>query len=319
MDASANRPDTYVPHLQSPTRSSGESQRGFMQPTELILAAPTPRLLFHSIYIQRSIVLDQLPRWRIGRSKDCDIVMPDRWCSRAHIAIERQPDHRYRLMDLKSMNGTFIGNSRIQGTHILHHGDRIAIGESELEYIDLRDAPSPHPYTDHSHESYGQATVLMTHSSRTQGEMWRELLNSQGISTIWATSHFELEKIIAHVESLNCKISLLLLDLGMPKTNPYDFCRQYRQSYPEMQVILLSGMRTRVHESECKWAVNQGAMALFAGLPRENMFADLTSITERLQIISKTINWPYLNAEALTSTLLKLQDSIDAEISGLVL
>lgn len=318
MDASANRPSTYAPHLQSLTRSLGESPQGFVRPTELMLAAPTPRLLFHSIYMQRSIVLDQLPVWRIGRSKNCDIVIPDRWCSRAHIVIERKPDHRYQLTDLKSMNGTFVGNTRIQEPYTLRHGDCIAIGKSELEYIDLRDTPDPHPYTHHCHESYGQATVLMTHSSRTQGEMWRELLNSQGISTIWAASHFELETIIAHVESLNCKISLLLLDLGMPKTNPYDFCRQCRQVYPEKQVILLSGMRTQVHDSECRWAVSQGAMALFAALPRQNMLADLKSITERLQTISKAIEWPHLNSEALTSTLMKLQDSVDTEMSGLL-
>lgn len=317
MDASANHPGTYVPHLQSPTRS-GEQQRGFMRPSELILAAPTPRLLLHSIYMQRSIVLDQLPVWQIGRSKDCDIVLPDRWCSRHHIRIERQADHSYRLTDLKSMNGTFIGNSPIHAPHILKHGDCISIGESELEYIDLRDAASLHSYTNHSHESKGQVTVLMTHSSRTQGEMWREVLNSQGISTIWATSHFELEKIIAHVESLNCKISLLLLDLGMPKTNPYDFCRQYRQHYPEINVILLSGMRTHVHASECKWAVNQGAMALFAGLPHNNIFSELTSITERLQTIAQALEWPYLDSEALTSTLLKLQNAVDMEMSGIV-
>lgn len=318
MDASANHPGTYVPHLQSPTRSD-EQQRGFMRPSELILAAPTPRLLLHSIYMQRSIVLEQLPVWQIGRSKDCDVVLPDRWCSRHHVRIERQADHRYLLTDLGSMNGTFIGNHRLREPYLLKHGDCITMGESELEYIDLRDVPSPHPSTNPSPESKGQVTVLMTHSSRTQGEMWREVLNSQGISTIWATSHFELEKIIAHVESLNCKISLLLLDLGMPKTNPYEFCRQYRQHYPGINVILLSGMRTRVHESECKWAVSQGAIALFAGLPRENMFSELTSITERLQTIAQAIGWPYLNSETLTSTLLKLQDAVDMEMSGTVL
>lgn len=313
MDASANPRGTYIPHLQTPTRF-GEQQRGFMRPSELILAAPTPRLLWHSVYMQRSIVLDQLPVWQVGRSKDCDIILPDRWCSRHHLRIQRQADHRYLLTDLGSMNGTFIGNHRLREPYLLKHGDCITIGESELEYIDLRDGTSPYP----SPESKGQVTVLMTHSSRTQGEMWRELLNSQGISTVWATSHFELENIIAYVESLNCKISLLLLDLGMPKTNPYEFCRQYRQRYPEMNVILLSGMRTRVHESECKWAVNQGAMALFAGLPRENLFAELTSITERLQTIAQAMKWPYFNPEALTSTLLKLQDAVDTQISGIV-
>ncbi|MFN3678802.1 FHA domain-containing protein [Thermosynechococcus sp.] len=313
MDASANPRGTYIPHLQAPTRFD-EQQRGFLRPSELILAAPTPRLLLHSVYIQRSIVLDQLPVWEVGRSKDCDIVIPDRWCSRHHLRIQRQADHRYCLTDLNSMNGTFVGNHRLREPHVLKHGDCISIGESELEYIDLRDGTSPYP----SPESKGQVTVLMTHSSRTQGEMWREVLNSQGISTIWATSHFELENIIAYVESLNCKISLLLLDLGMPKTNPYEFCRQYRQRYPEINVILLSGMRTHVHESECKWAVNQGAMALFAGLPRENLFAELTRITERLQTIAQAIKWPYFNPEALTSTLLKLQDAVDTQISGIV-
>lgn len=312
MESPSKKSDTYVPEFQKPTGSS-QGAKGFIRPVELILAAPVPRVLLHSPYMQRSIVLSQQQEWTIGRSKDCGIVLPDRWASRHHSIIRVDPQKGYYLVDNKSMNGSFVNNQRVEQSYFLKHGDRIMVGETELEFVWLKSESVPPPSP---HES---KFILMTHSSRTQGEMWRELLNSQGLSTTWATSHFELEQVMAHIESLNGSPNLLLLDLGMPKTNPYDFCRRYHETYPDLQVILLSGMRQSVHDSECKWAINQGATALLPGLPRENLFADLTRITERLQTIFKCLAWDQINAEALTSTLLKLQEAVDSELSGIIL
>lgn len=312
MESPPKKSDTYVPERQKPTGST-QGAKGFIRPVELILAAPIPRVFLHSPYMQRSIVLTQRQEWSIGRSKDCDIVLPDRWASRHHSIIRVDPQKGYHLVDNKSMNGSFVNNQRVFDPHLLKHGDRVMVGETELEFVWINSGTTPPPTCNES------KCILMTHSSRTQGEMWRELLNSQGLSTIWATSHFELEKVMAHIESLNDSPDLLLLDLGMPKTNPYDFCRRYHETYPNLQVILLSGMRQLVHDSECKWAMNQGATALLPGLPRENLFGDLTRITERLQTIFKGIDWHQMNAEALTSTLLKLQEAVDSDLSGIIL
>ncbi|MGD2105070.1 MAG: FHA domain-containing protein [Anaerolineae bacterium] len=63
----------------------------------------------------------------IGRSSDCDVVLPKRQVSRHHAEIERD-DEGYLLRDLGSKNGTYV-NGRVVGDepHRLKDGDEIQI------------------------------------------------------------------------------------------------------------------------------------------------------------------------------------------------
>jgi len=66
----------------------------------------------------------------IGRSNDCDVVLPDRQVSRQHAGIERD-DGGYLLHDLGSKNGTFVNGEKVEGEpHRLHDGDEIQIALS---------------------------------------------------------------------------------------------------------------------------------------------------------------------------------------------
>jgi pSer/pThr/pTyr-binding forkhead associated (FHA) protein len=64
---------------------------------------------------------------RIGRALDNDIVLSDASVSRHHAAIEAVNGH-YRLRDLGSQNGTFIGGARITEA-ALGNGDAVKIGD----------------------------------------------------------------------------------------------------------------------------------------------------------------------------------------------
>lgn len=69
----------------------------------------------------------------IGRSKDCDIPLPDNTVSRSHIQIEKTPQG-YTVTDLGSFNGTRVNGSSIQSA-VLQHEDVIEIGQSRITFL----------------------------------------------------------------------------------------------------------------------------------------------------------------------------------------
>ena len=69
----------------------------------------------------------------LGRSRQCDIVVPDESVSRVHAEIRREED-RYRLLDRESKAGTFLGGSRITDA-FLRPGDELRLGQVELRFV----------------------------------------------------------------------------------------------------------------------------------------------------------------------------------------
>jgi ABC-type multidrug transport system ATPase subunit/pSer/pThr/pTyr-binding forkhead associated (FHA) protein len=72
-------------------------------------------------------LLQQRQEIVIGRSPECDIVLPDQAVSRKHARIYRS-DSSYFLEDLGSTNGTFVNQKRIKGRHELRPSDVVFIG-----------------------------------------------------------------------------------------------------------------------------------------------------------------------------------------------
>jgi hypothetical protein len=68
----------------------------------------------------------------IGRSKDCDIQLPDPNVSRRHAEV-RQEGAAYWVVDLDSTNGMEV-NGRRQKRAKLRQGDRIVLGSTELVF-----------------------------------------------------------------------------------------------------------------------------------------------------------------------------------------
>lgn len=68
----------------------------------------------------------------IGRIANSDVVLSDPNVSRRHAEIRRDGD-RWMVVDLGSTNGTLV-NGKLAGEHVLHDGDRLTIGTSELQF-----------------------------------------------------------------------------------------------------------------------------------------------------------------------------------------
>ncbi len=67
----------------------------------------------------------------LGRSLQADVCIPDDRISRYHCEI-RLWDGEYVLKDLKSRNGTFLNDQRVE-VATLHFGDTIRIGSTPIK------------------------------------------------------------------------------------------------------------------------------------------------------------------------------------------
>ena len=71
----------------------------------------------------------------IGRHPDNTIQILDRIISKEHAQVQRLPDHRYLLRDLRSLNGSYVRGDRV-GERILEDGDEITMGSTRLLFVD---------------------------------------------------------------------------------------------------------------------------------------------------------------------------------------
>ena len=69
----------------------------------------------------------------LGKSRQCDVVLPDESVSRQHVEIRREGDS-YRVTDKGSTNGTFIGNARVTDG-FLKPGDVLGVGKVQLRFL----------------------------------------------------------------------------------------------------------------------------------------------------------------------------------------
>ena len=95
--------------------------------------------------------------WTIGRGIENNFVIPDQWISRNHAILQSTEAGEVYLIDLGSRNGTFINGRRVSIPVTLRHGDRLAFGQTELEfYFPKSDRANQ------SNESIGFETVTST-------------------------------------------------------------------------------------------------------------------------------------------------------------
>jgi CheY-like chemotaxis protein len=265
------------------------------------LVAPIPRLLINTPFFQCSVSLGFGNKWSIGRDKDNTIVLPDHLVSRQHGVIQYSLG-KFSLSDLNSSNGSFVNGERIAKSTVLANGDRLIMGSTEINFQCPAQAVSKTDVGLHL------KVVLMIQSSKIQGEIWREILNSQGISVIWAPTRIDVMEIFELLKELGIALpDLLLLDIGTQNANPYDFCRQFTNQYPQIKVILTSSMRTDVYESERKWAIRRGAIDLLPGFSKPNIFAQASAVTERVRTVLTALKWEPVAQNTLASTLMSLQ------------
>ncbi len=80
-------------------------------------------------------------RTRIGRTDDCDVMLPDEQVSRSHCMIDQTGDG-WQVVD-RSRNGTFLNGERVTRAR-LNHGDRLRVGPF-VAVVDLEAGEAPAP------------------------------------------------------------------------------------------------------------------------------------------------------------------------------
>ena len=73
----------------------------------------------------------------VGRLPECDVMIDDGLVSRMHARISVRDD-TVVVEDLHSTNGVYVNGSRITHSALLHEGDRLLIGTTEISLFEAR-------------------------------------------------------------------------------------------------------------------------------------------------------------------------------------
>jgi diguanylate cyclase (GGDEF)-like protein/PAS domain S-box-containing protein len=270
-----------------------------------------PSIVIRTENQQSQLSLFGRPAWTIGRSTESAIVLPDRWVSRNHAELQFMSTGEVYFVDLGSGNGSLINDERVKMPVLLHHGDHLTLGQTDLEFI------LPHRGGGNSADIESEAppkTVLMMQSSKLQGEIWREALTSQGISLIWLQPTIDLVQLLDQRSKSDQPLpDLLLLDMTVIKPNPYSFCRWSNQVYPNLKIMLTSGSRPHVPPSERQWAINQGAKDLLSAFPEQNIFANMVEVATKVRIVLAALDLEPTEQNSLSEVLMSIKTTINRE------
>lgn len=86
--------------------------------------------------------------WTIGRNREAALPLPDRALSRRHSVILYLVTEGFYLIDLNSMNGSYINGVRVKQRQALHDGDLVRIGNTEFLFFissEIRSLEPIHP------------------------------------------------------------------------------------------------------------------------------------------------------------------------------
>jgi diguanylate cyclase (GGDEF)-like protein/PAS domain S-box-containing protein len=275
----------------------------FAEPSMMPMrTASSPVLVLKTPTQTSRIPLDNGRSWSLGRSVDSTVVLSDRWVSRDHAEIQLMDNSEYYLVDLGSGNGSFVNGQRVAMPVQLKEGDLLTIGRTEIEFQSLN-TDSPTQLQDTSPK-----TVLIAQASQYQGDIWREVLTSQGISLMGLSPDVDLQQLIEQRAQAGEPLpDLLLLDMTTLRPNPYSFCRWCHAQYPQLKIVLTSGTRTEVPSSERQWAIYQGALDLLPAFPSSNLFSSMVDTSTKVRSVLKILNANPISQQSLASALMSIQ------------
>ncbi|MBD1915529.1 MULTISPECIES: adenylate/guanylate cyclase domain-containing protein [Cyanophyceae] len=104
------------------------------------MTSPGPYLALKTGSGDRQLSLAGGSYWTVGRGDDNNFVLPDRWISRNHAMLQEADSGRFYLIDLGSRNGTFVNGRRVSVPVILHDGDLLTFGQTELRFFSPEEA-----------------------------------------------------------------------------------------------------------------------------------------------------------------------------------
>jgi adenylate cyclase len=95
---------------------------------------PDAYVIVEDLAGQRLVSLDDKTTLRIGRGLESDLLLEASFVSRQHAIVQMMEGGEYCLIDLGSVNGTYVNDVRVSVPRILRDGDCIAIGQYRLRF-----------------------------------------------------------------------------------------------------------------------------------------------------------------------------------------
>jgi hypothetical protein len=84
---------------------------------------------------QSSILIQPQMTWTIGRNRDAAFPLHDRMLSRRHSVLMYVKNEGFYLVDLNSMNGSYVNGARVENRVALQDGDFIRVGQTEFFFF----------------------------------------------------------------------------------------------------------------------------------------------------------------------------------------
>jgi pSer/pThr/pTyr-binding forkhead associated (FHA) protein len=84
---------------------------------------------------ESEVLLQPQMVWTIGRNRDAALPLKDRALSRRHAVLLYTQNVGFQLIDLNSMNGSFVNGNKIQQRQVLKDGDRIRLGSVNFTFF----------------------------------------------------------------------------------------------------------------------------------------------------------------------------------------
>ncbi|MDQ5835664.1 MAG: sigma 54-interacting transcriptional regulator [Acidobacteriota bacterium] len=114
----------------------------------------------------------------VGRESSNRVCIPDALLSRRHCVV-RTENSRHKLVDLNSLNGTFVNGKPVR-EHLLEHGDQIGIGESRLVFLRHADEPAARDSTtvqvsERHLTAYSTVRMRVEDALAPAGDQWSKL------------------------------------------------------------------------------------------------------------------------------------------------
>ncbi len=135
--------------------------------------APYLRLISEGT--DRKIPLTNATSWTLGRGEDSAIVLRDKWASRNHAILQAMDSGNFFLIDLGSLNGSFVNGRRVTIPVALHHGDRITLGSTEMELLCPQASKPTKP-------QQPQRSTVMLHTRRSISVLVIDIRNFTGLT-----------------------------------------------------------------------------------------------------------------------------------------
>ena len=104
---------------------------------------PTSFLVPHDATTAADRIMLRRRKLRIGRSAQCDLVVPGDRVSRHHARLTRVRAGEYIVEDLGSVHGTFVNGERLYEPHALRSGDVLGLAGNEILFRYEQDAAAP--------------------------------------------------------------------------------------------------------------------------------------------------------------------------------